>query len=146
VYFAQVKDGGGMGAYSTGITALITLYIACLAYKVQLKSSIKPMDWVCLILALSSIPLWYITSSPLIAVIILTTVDTIGFIPTYRKAHAEPFDESPLFYGLFTIRNLFAIFALEHLSTTTILFPLVTGIFCIPLIIMITIRRKSCSP
>ncbi len=142
VYAAQVADHGGVGAWPTGISGLITFYVAWLAYKHKSDTHISRSDWGFFITALLSIPLWYITSSPLWSVIILTSIDGIGFIPTYRKAFILPHEEQITFYGLFTFRNIFSILALENFSITTLLFPVVTAIGCIPLMFMIYWRRK----
>jgi len=93
-------------------------------------------------MAISSLPFWYLTSDPLWAVIILTTVDVIGFGPTFRKAYTLPFEEQITFYLLFAVRNFIAIMALEHYSLTTMLFPTATGLACLLLIMMLAYRRR----
>ncbi|WP_404361378.1 hypothetical protein [Methylotuvimicrobium sp. KM1] len=91
--------------------------------------------------ALSSLPLWYFTSDPLWAVVILTTVDVLGFGPTIRKAYHQPQSEPLNFYALFAIRNLFVVMALEHYSVTTVLFPAVLGLTCVFIMALMMYRR-----
>jgi hypothetical protein len=93
--------------------------------------------------ALSSLPLWYLTSDPLWAVVILTTVDVLGFGPTIRKAHRFPHSESVLFFALFAARNLLVIMALESYSVTTVLFPAAIAAACMLLMAMLTYRRRA---
>lgn len=38
-----------------------------------------------------ALPLWYITTDPLWSVVILTTLDLLGFAPTSRKAYVHPY-------------------------------------------------------
>ncbi len=142
VFLAQFADKGGAGAWVTGVSGIITLYIAILAYIKRSDISITRTDWLFFTLAMMSLPFWYFTSDPLWAVIILTTVDALGFGPTIRKAHAQPFEENMTFYMLFVPRNIIAIAALEHYSLTTVLFPIVTAIACFMLILMIVYRRR----
>jgi hypothetical protein len=61
------------------------------------------------------------------ALLILTIVDSIGFIPTIRKSFAHPFDENLTFFTLLMVRNFIAVFALSTYSLTTILFPVAMG-------------------
>ncbi|HIL93081.1 MAG TPA: hypothetical protein EYG50_10165 [Cycloclasticus sp.] len=143
VFFAQLEGGGGVGAWPTGVSAIITCYVAYLAYKGIGDINITRLDWVFFITAMSSIPFWYITSDPLWAVIILTTVDVFGLAPTLRKAHDKPFEESVQFYGIITVRNLISIIALDIYSTTTILFPAVVAFFCVVLIVVVIYRRHE---
>jgi hypothetical protein len=141
VFFAQLADGAGIGAWSIGISGLLTLYIAYLAYRRRADSSVTKIDWVFFILALISLPLWYWTRDPFWAVVILTTVDTLGFAPTFRKAYHAPYDELLLLYVVMTIRNLVSIPALEHYSWTTVLFPAVLSLTCALFIVMVMVRR-----
>jgi len=142
VFLAQLEDGGGTGAWPIGVSGIVTIFIALLAYGRRADVSISRTDWLFLVAALSSLPFWYFTSDPLWAVVILTTVDVLGFGPTVRKAYRLPHSESLLFFGLFAARNLIVIMALEHRSITTVLFPAVIATACILLMTMVMYRRR----
>ena len=142
VFLAQREDGGGAGAWVIGVSGVITLFIAYLAYTKRTDITITRLDKVFFISALSSLPFWYFTADPLWAVIILTVVDVLGFGPTARKAYAKPHSEPLLFFGLFVIRNGVVILALEHYSVTTVLFPAVIGVTSLLLIILIGFWRR----
>ncbi|WP_020481626.1 hypothetical protein [Methylomonas sp. MK1] len=51
--------------------------------------------------------------------------------------------ESPGFFGLFALRNLLAILALEHYSLTTLLFPAVIASACGLVMAQIVARRRG---
>jgi hypothetical protein len=91
---------------------------------------------------MSSLPFWYLTADPLWAVVVLTTVDVLGFGPTVRKAWQLPHSESLLFFGLFMARNIIAIAALENHSLTTVLFPAAIAAACFMLMAMVSYRRR----
>ena len=141
VFFAQLQDNGGAGAWPIGVSAGITLFIALLAYLKRADITVNGVDWLFFILAMSSLPCWYFTSDPLWAVVILTTVDILGFGPTVKKAYFFPHSESIQFFALFTARNLIVITALEHYSITTVLFPAAIATACMLLTAMISYRR-----
>jgi hypothetical protein len=143
VFFATLFDKGGAGAYAIGVSATITIGLAFLSYKKRADLSITLSDYIFLFLALSSIPLWYFSSSALLAVALLTFIDLLGFGPTFTKAYKYPKEESVLFYSIFTIRNIVVILALENYTLVTMLFPSAIAIACILLIWMIVYRRKS---
>lgn len=145
VFFAQLEGKGGVGAWPIGVSGVITLFIAFLAFIKRSDITITALDWVFLTLALSSLPFWYFTSDPLWAVVILTTVDILGFGPTVRKAFEAPYSESLLFFALFAARNFIVILALENLSVTTVLFPAIIAIACVLLILVILYRRRALS-
>ncbi len=143
VFLAQLESSGGIGAWPIGVSGVITMFIALLAYTKRADITITGVDWLFFVSALSSLPLWYFTSDPLWAVVILTIVDVLGFGPTVRKAYSFPHSESLLFFALFALRNALVIVALEHYSLTTVLFPAVIALACLSLIGMIAIRRRS---
>jgi len=142
VFLAQLSDNAGAGAWPIGLSGIITICVAVLAYLKKSDSTITRTDWLFLIAAMSSLPFWYLTSDPLWAVVILTTVDILGFGPTVRKAYTYPFEEQLTFFVLIAVRNILSIMALEHYSLTTALFPSMTAAACSFFILMVTYRRR----
>lgn len=146
VFAAQLQGQGGAGAWPIGVSGLITMYVAFIAYLKKSDSIITRTDWIFLVLAMLSLPLWYITADPLSAVILLTFVEVLGFGPTLRKAYHFPFEKSLFFFLLIIIRYLVSIVALEHYSLTTVLFPAVASISCLLLVIVVIYRRRAVKP
>jgi len=142
IFLAQLEDNGGAGTWPIGVSASITIFIAYLAYLKRADVTITRADWLFFIAALLSLPLWYWTADPLWAVILLTAIDVAGFGPTVRKAYQFPYSESLLFFGLFMLRNVLVMLALENLTLTTLLFPAVMLILCVLMMAMIAYRRR----
>jgi hypothetical protein len=144
VFIAQMQAGGGAGAWTNGVSGLLSLSIAAMAFVKSRyhEDIITRTDWCFFIAALSSLPLWYVTAAPLWAVVVLTTVDVLGFGPTLRKAYNRPREEGLFFFIAFSARNGVAILALEHYSLTTVLFPAATGVACATLVLLIGYRRR----
>jgi len=143
VCLAQLADGAGVGAWPIGFSGCITGYIAYLAYRKRHQSSIKPLDWVFLVLAVFALPAWWLASDPLWAVVLLTSADVVGFGPTFRRAYHHPHQEHAKFFALGAFRNLLVVFALERYSWTTMLFPTAVGIACLALACLLYVRRMS---
>jgi hypothetical protein len=142
VFFAQLAGQAGLGAWPIGISGLMTSVVALLAYQKRADTRITRTDWAFFIAALSALPLWFFTTDPLWAVVILTAVDILGFGPTLRHAYHHPHDESVLFFSLSVLRNGLVIGALEHYSLTTALFPAAVGVACLLLVGMLVYRRQ----
>lgn len=142
VFFAQLEAKGGIGAWPIGVSGTITIFIAILAFIKRADISITKTDWLFFVAALTSLPFWYFTSNPLWAVVVLTVVDLLGFGPTIRKVYDFPHEESVSFFVLFIARNTFALLALEHYSTATVLFPLSVSMACLLLLVLVGYRRR----
>ena len=170
-FAAQVAGGGGAGAWPTGISGLVTFYVAYQAYRAHSLAhgtrssthgaqslarrtqstgvlaylrSLPMSDWGFLAAALLALPAWWFTTDPWWAVVILTTVDLIGFGPTVRKGFAEPHEEQLAFFVLVAVRSLVSIAALEVLSWTTILFPAAIALASLLFVLMVWVRRTHC--
>jgi len=143
VFLAQLADNGGVGAWPIGVSGIITMYVALLAYLKKSDISITRTDWLFFIAAMLSLPLWYFTADPLWAVVILTTVDLFGFVPTFRKAYVSPFEEKLTFFLIMALRNFIVVLALENYSLTTVMFPAVIAFACLLFIAMVLYQRRE---
>ena len=142
VFLAQLADKGGAGAWVIGFSGIISIYVAFLAYIKRSDSSITRIDWLFFIVAMTALPIWYLTSDPLWAVVILTTVDVLGFVPTFRRSYILPFEEQLMFYVVMALRNLVVLSALENYSLTTVLFPATIALACLIFSLMVVYRRR----
>ncbi len=121
-FWAQVTGDGGPGAWSTGITSASCFTIFMFAL-FRGERNIAPFDWACLIVGLAGIPIWLITDTPLWSVLLITGVDLIAFLPTYRKTFLKPSEETLLTYNLSSLKFILGIMALRSFSVVTVLFP-----------------------
>lgn len=141
-FVGQISDGAGPGAWVTGFTACISFFIFITALRTGEKDITKT-DWLSLVGAGIAMLLWWATSDPLIAVMLITVIDALGFFPTFRKSYQKPYQETAITFALSALKFVIAILALENLTPTTWLYPaslvLMNGIF----VIMLLIRRKQ---
>lgn len=142
IFMVQLSEQSGPGGWSIGVSGGVTALIALLSYVYKADNSITRIDWLFLIAALSSLPFWYFTHDPLLAVIILTMVDILGFGPTFRKVWNHPQEEEPGFFGLFMLQYVFVVAALETWTLTTLLFPVAMIVACLGVVTLILTRRK----
>ena len=142
VFCAQLVGGAGFGAWPIGVSACITGFVAFEAYRRRADTGITRFDWVLFCLAIAALPIWFFTSDPMWAVVLLTAADLLGFGPTLRRAYAKPFEEHAGFFALGAIRNALVVYALEAYSVTTSLFPLAVGLACLFVAAFLLVRRR----
>lgn len=141
VFFGQLAAHGGVGAWPTLVSGVLTIGIAALAYIKKRDIQISRLDWLFLGMALMALPFWAITSDPLWTVVILTLVDVLGFLPTIRKSAQAPYAEDLTIYAMLFVRNIFAIVALETYSITTVIFPAAMSVAIGVMIPIVRIQR-----
>ena len=140
-FIAQLAAGGGPGAWVVGVSGVLSMTVAWLAWRHRGDVAITRLDWCFFTGAMSALPLWALTADPWWAVVVLTTVDLLGFGPTLRKAWRHPAQESLGFFGIFLLRNVLVIAALDTRTATTVLFPGAIAAACAAVMLMIVVRR-----
>ncbi len=81
--------------------------------------------------------------NPTISVILVTIIDFVAFLPTYRKSYEEPHTETITTYFLSGASSLVALFALAEYSVATSLYVSSLVITNAVVVVILVIRRKS---
>jgi len=134
--------GGGVGAIAPTIAAVFAALIFLVSLRFG-RRDIKKSDVVVLIIALSSILIWLLLDKPLLAVLIVSGVDIIGYVPTFRKSFNEPWTEALPSWALFAGASIFAILALEEYNLLTVSYLGSISFINSALLLYLFIRRKA---
>ncbi|MEM9469088.1 MAG: hypothetical protein AAF988_02900 [Pseudomonadota bacterium] len=140
-FFAQVSDNAGPGAWITGVSAAFTLFIALIGYIKRSDIVITRADTITFFAALSSIPLWLLTNTPLYSVILITIIDAIAFYPTFAKTWHRPDQELPFQTIMAGSKFVLSLFALNNYTVITVLYPLSLVIMNFAFLILLYGRR-----
>jgi hypothetical protein len=139
---AQFKDGAGYGAWALTIGTIFCLSVFLLSLRRGTRN-ITRFDGLCLIASIIAIVIYLTLKNPVWAVIFITMIDFIGYLPTFRKGWQEPFTETVILYTFSIFANLFSLFALQNYTVTTALYIGSLVITNMAFVLMITIRRKK---
>jgi uncharacterized membrane protein len=139
---AQLKDGAGYGAWALAIGAVLCFSVFLLSLKWG-THNITRFDGICLAASLIAIVIYLTLKNPVWAVIFVTMIDFMGYLPTFRKGWQEPFTETVILYTFSIFANLFSLIALQHYSVTTALYIGSLAITNTAFVLMITIRRRG---
>ena len=138
---AQASDGAGAGAWVTAFTAIVALAVTLTALKVG-RQNIVALDWVFFIGSLTALGLWLVTKDPVSSVVLITAIDALAFVPTFRKSFHKPQEETATTYALSALKFGVSLAALNAMTLTTSLYPIslviTNGLF----VTMVTWRRK----
>ena len=119
---AMFNNGAGLGALALAVGAVFCLYVFILSLKYGTKN-ITAFDTVCLIGALAAIGVYAFLHNPTLSVILITVIDFVGFLPTLRKAYAEPYSETLSLFTLGVIWSSFNLVAIFSYTIVTTLYP-----------------------
>lgn len=137
----QIVGKAGAGAWVTGVTALVCFTIFILSLSKGVKD-FPLVDWLCLLGAVFSLGLWAITKNPLTAIVLITVIDMLAFVPTFRKSYKEPYSETSFTYMMSGLKFLVSFFALRTYSFVTVLYPLSLVVTNGAFVIMTNTRRR----
>ena len=142
IFIIQVLENGGAGAWSTGTTTITTFIVAIMSFYVGDRHFTR-FDWFALLGALMGIGLWLVTKNPLLAVIIITLTDGIGYLPSFRKGFYKPNEEIISMYLINNVRYVISLMALSSYSLSVWLYPVALTFFNTVYSIFIFWRRKK---
>lgn len=144
-FFGQLTDDAGPGAWVTATTAALAFIIFGLAIKKGEKDITRSDKWN-LLGAGAALVLWFITSDPLLSVILITVVDFLGFMPTIRKSYHKPHEETLIHYVLAGLKFVLAIIALDNYTLVTWLYPASLVAANLFFVFMLVVRRRKLGP
>lgn len=142
IFALQVSGGAGVGSWVTLAAVILSFGIFALGMR-NGKKNITTSDTIFFILAWVALFLWLFAKQPVLSVILLSSTDMLGFVPTIRKSWNNPYSETLFLYGLNSFRHGLSFFALEQVNIVTWLYPvswaIANGLFSI----MLIVRRKQ---
>lgn len=82
------------------------------------------LDKWCLVIALISVPIWYISKSAILVLMINIFLDFIGLLPTIKKSYLRPQGEDRIAWTITFFASLLNIFAVERLIFAIAFYPI----------------------
>lgn len=143
-YGLQVFGGAGVGSWALLSACITCFFIFVLSLRIGNKD-ITTSDIIFLILALFSLLLWIVAKQPVWSVILATTVELLGFVPTIRKSWNKPYSETLFTYEVCIFRHGISIIALQQFNILTLLYPVAWTVANIIFTIILIIRRQVIS-
>lgn len=134
-------EGGAFASLGVASSALLTMFVFFLSFKFGTKD-ITRSDTLTLVAALTAVLVWWQLNNPYIAVLMVAIIDSVGYIPTYRKLWNQPWSETLSFWYLFTGGNIFALLAIEQYNFLTASYLVAVTIASVALIVLSHARRS----
>ena len=141
-FFGQLVGNAGAGAWVTASTAIICFVVFVLSLFRGEKKFVL-FDWHALIASFVALILWVFTKNPLYSVILVTFIDALGFLPTFRKGYNKPEEESSVLWIASAVKYTLGLIALKSYSVITWLFPASLVVTNLAYVVMILYRRKQ---
>ncbi len=139
---ALLYGGGKFGSISLIMGTILVTVIFLLSFKYGTRD-ITNSDKLVLILALIAIIIWWQLDSPLVAVIMISLIDGIGYIPTIRKSIKNPWSETLSFWIIMAIVDCLAIMANAKYNLLTVTYLSVLFVANISVVLVCSIRRHK---
>ncbi len=133
--------GGGLGVVSLSVGTFLVCMIFLLSFKYGTKN-ITRFDTFVLISALLAIFVWWQMDNPLLAVFMVSVIDGLGYIPTFRKTFANPWSETTFFWATMIFVDILAMFSNSQYNFLTMTY-LTTLMVLNFVVLMICVYRRK---
>ncbi len=134
--------GGGAGAIAPTIGAIFATVIFFISLRFG-KRDIKSIDVIVLIFAMLALACWLVLDNLLLAVVMVSIIDGVGYIPTFRKSYSEPYTETLVSWMLFALAPIFAIVALTEYNSMTMTYLVTVSAINVLMFVFLLLRRNA---
>jgi hypothetical protein len=114
---------GGWGAVALTVSTVFVGAVCLLSIRYGTRN-ITRSDTVVLIFALLAIVVWWQLDSPALAVLMVSVIDVLGYIPSWRKSVIDPWSETLVSWSISPVGHVFAILAFAEYNFLTLTYPL----------------------
>lgn len=110
--------GGGWGGLNLVMGTLFVMSVFLFSLRYGTKNITKT-DTAVLIAALLAVVIWWQLHEPILAIFMVSAIDILGYIPSFRKSYHEPWSETLVSWLAFVASDVFALFALSEYNFLT---------------------------
>ncbi|MBI2630965.1 hypothetical protein HYW73_01970 [Candidatus Nomurabacteria bacterium] len=139
---ALIYGGGGLGGVGLIVGLFLVFAIVLFSFKYGTKN-ITTSDTVLLALALLAIVVWWQLDNPLLSVVMVSFIDGLAYVPTFRKTYHDPYSETTSFWIFMALSDVLAMLANTEYNFLTMTYLSTLAIANIILLITIVVRRKT---
>ena len=141
VLAAQSTEGAGAGAWVIATNGTINTLLGLYALKYGERHFTKS-DWAVFLVALSAIPLWWVTKDPWWSVLLVSFIDVVAFYPTLRKSWNKPHEEVAMTFVIGGVGFVFSLLALDNYNLVNSFYPVVVLAVNTVFISLLLYRRR----
>ncbi len=138
---ALLYGGGKFGSISLIIGTILVLIIFLLSFKYGTRD-ITASDKIVLVLVLFAVVIWWQLDNPLVAVFMVSAIDSAGYIPTIRKSYKDPWSETLSFWVLMAVVSGLSIISNAEYNFLTVTYLSVLFVANIIVSLVCIFRRK----
>lgn len=137
------KGGWAELAFSVGTTLVFITFLLSLKYGTR---NITKFDTIVLVITLLAIIVWFKMHNPLLAVFMVSAIDFLGYLPTFRKTFQEPWSETVVAWVVFCLTNILVIFSLNAYNLLTLTYLITISTANLIIVAICLIRRRAIHP
>ncbi len=140
----SIWTGGGGLVLSIGIAVSVVLSFITMLLSIKYGTrNITRSDMIALIVALVAIGVWIGLDNPVLALLLATSIDIVGYWPTFRKSFIEPWSEALSSWILYTAAPALTLFSLLEYNVLTMTYSAATLIINGLLVALLLVRRQG---
>jgi len=136
-----LHGGGGLGSLNLMVGTLFVIFIFLFSLKYGSRNITKG-DTIILVAAFCAVLFWWQLDRPILAVIMVSIIDVLGYVPSLRKSYQEPWSETLVSWMLFSLSNVFAILALSEYNLLTVTYLIAITLANLSIFLLCFLRRS----
>ena len=142
LFIAQLDANAGWLLVATAVYVLSAVIIAILSVPYG-YGRFHRRDWLSLVVAVAGLGLWWLTDSPLLAIILVIIIDFAGFWLTLVKTWRAPHSETLISWQLSCIAAALSLLSIHYWTMAVIIYPIYAVLGTGLIVWLIMYRRRQ---
>jgi len=132
---------GGWATWALLFGTVVCFIVFILSFKFGTKN-ITQYDTIILVAAILAIIVWWQLNNPLLAIFMVSFIDVLGYLPSFRKTFVESWTETLSSWQMAVVANIFSILALSQYNFLTLTYLIAIAIANLTMAIICIVRRR----
>lgn len=139
---AVLYGGGGYAGWALLVGVGTVALVFLLSFKYGTKN-ITRVDTITFLAALTAILVWWQLDNPVMAVLMATAIDGLGYIPTFRKTWENPYSETKLSWLLFFLSGVCTFLSLSEFNLLTMSYLIMINVANGSLWLLLMVKQRN---
>src|SRR5208337_2090714 len=140
-YLVQRDQGAGAGSWALMAMSIICFLLVAVSV-VRGERSFSGAEWAFLIAGLFVFLFYLFTKEPMVAAVLVTLVDALGYGPTFTRGWTHPEKDSASSFALNGAKFVPSLLAMDPISFATCLYPATLLVLNAAVSVMLLSRRR----
>jgi hypothetical protein len=141
-YWVQRVENAGAGSWTLAAMTAVCFSLAILSV-IRGERHFSRNEWAFLVVGFGVLAIYLVTQAPVLATLLITLVDALGYGPTFVRGWHHPDRDSVTSYALNGVKFVPSLLAMQSVSVSTCFYPATILALNLGVVLVLVLRRRA---